>query len=603
MRKYRKLLGVALTVALAGVSAASAPLEGKEPLAAVQGTRLFGGPGAKGTGAGGARFDTTIYVSAVSPASGSVDYFAGGRLVVSQTFAIPSYGVAVLATPAALDGLGAFLFRVVSDADVNVWSETYNDASSGRFSVSTSAFATSDFLNPGDEASGGGADASSSTSAGRARTNVGVLCSPDSSQGCNVEVAAFDGGALLGTGSLLADPGSAGQSSLASLIPAAAERSGLGLRLRILAGSANPYVIKNDNRTSDGSFVPLSVVRGAFSTAPLITSFTVTPTNGCAPQVVTLTWSTTGAVRVIITGVAGDLPPNGTAAATVQSTTDLVLTAFSASGASSSLPRRVTLSAPPAPPTPAPDNATVAIGGQFTGIIPLPGGQIAIRFRRQESTGSTFSVTDNAYIYVAGTTTGTDIVELTVTNACGSGTALFTANVIAPGSPTFLRFEASPMVGCRPANIVLSWETRDAQYVILEGVDLTQPPNGSYGFTIDATTTFKITAYGVNGQKTSKTLTVPVDVSLQYPVLNPSSQLVDPGQVVDIVVTGVADTRRLAYYVVQLPSGGSFQPLSNTLYRYTAGVVPGAVDIIRITYTNGCGNTFSEFRATVNNQP
>ncbi len=112
--------------------------------------------------------------------------------------------------------MGAFLYHVRSDASVTAWSETYNDTPNGRYSTSFAAFPVSDFLTAGDEAWGGGADASTSTDAGRARTNVGVLCSPLGPQGCNVEWAVFEGGTLIGSAVLYAAAGSAAQQALAN---------------------------------------------------------------------------------------------------------------------------------------------------------------------------------------------------------------------------------------------------------------------------------------------------------------------------------------------------------------------------------------------------
>jgi hypothetical protein len=184
-------------------------------------------------------------------------------------------------TPDALDGAGAFLYHVTSSAAVMAFSETYNDTPNGRFGVSVSAFTTADFLAAGDEATGGGAEDSSDPA--RSRTNVGLLCSPASAQSCKLEASAYDGGALLGSGTLSTDPGSASQGSLSSIVAGASGHAGMSLRLRVLQGLAQPYAIRNDNRTSDGTQLPLAVARAAFSTAPTINTFTVSPESGCAP--------------------------------------------------------------------------------------------------------------------------------------------------------------------------------------------------------------------------------------------------------------------------------------------------------------------------------
>ncbi|HEV8266869.1 MAG TPA: hypothetical protein VGR00_01495, partial [Thermoanaerobaculia bacterium] len=325
MTMTHKLLRIASALAMLGLSGTAFSTAG-EPLAAAQGTDLVGGPAARGAGLAGARFDTRIYVSSIDPATGSVDFIYNGSIVTTVPFSLGGRSAAVLQTPQALEGIGAFLFRVHSDTPVTAWSETYNDTSSGQFGLAIQAVAGSDFLNPGDEASGGGADVSSSTDAGRARTNVGIVCSPSSSDSCTLEVAAFDRGSLVGTGVISTSHGSVGQNSLASLVPGTAEKAGLALRLRVITGSGRPYAIKNNNRTSDGSEIPLSVMRNVFSTGPTISSFLVTPNSGCPSSTFTASWTTEGASRVTLSGVGGDLPPSGSTTFTLLTSADVILT-------------------------------------------------------------------------------------------------------------------------------------------------------------------------------------------------------------------------------------------------------------------------------------
>ena len=463
-----RLTGAASLAAVLFLSLlAASPLAADGPFAS-QGTDLWGGPGAKGTGAAGSLFDTIVHVSSPSAATGTVEFWVGGTLAGTGSFSIPAQGVANVPTPDALSGRGPFQYRVRSDAGVSAWSETFNDTAAGRFGVSFVATGSADLLTAGDEADGGGADASTSTAPGRARTNVGVLCNPGSAGSCQLEVTAFDGGALLGSGTITASAGAAAQNSLATIVAASAERSGLGLRLRFLAGTGAPYVIRNDNLTSDGTAIPLSVARGSFSTTPSITSFTGTPTSGCAPLSVALSWSTVGAVRVAISGVSGDLPPVGTASGTVQTTTDLVLTAFSAGGLTATQPIHVTVLPPTAPPTPTPASGTTQPGGAISGILPFQATAVTATFTRHDSTGSTFVITGSTFKYTAGTTTGTDVVQLANQGVCGASTAFFTATVSAPGPPQIISFYADPAWSCQASNnIFLNWATANATGVTL----------------------------------------------------------------------------------------------------------------------------------------
>ena len=582
----------------------SPPLKGEEAFAA-QGTDLWGGPGAEGVGAAGSRYDTVVHVRSSAAAAGSVDVWTGGSLVATVSFSIPPQGVANIPAPDPLAGTGSFLYRVRSDASVSAWSETYNDTPAGRFGVSFSALSASDLLNAGDEANGGGADASSSTTLGRARTNVGVLCNPLSGVACQVEVSVYDGGALLGTGSLTAAVGSASQSSLATLVPASAERAGLGLRMRFLTGTGTPYVIRNDNLTSDGTAIPLSVLRGSFSTAPTIGYFTGAPLSGCAPVSVALSWSTVGAVRVSISGVSGDLPPSGSTTATVLTTSDLVLTAFSSTGQTASQPIRVTVLAPSQPPTPNPASGTVAPGGTISGILPYQASGVTATFTRHDSTGSTFVITGNAFKYTAGSAAGTDVVQLSNDTGCGAATAIFTATVSLPGPPQILSFYADPPSSCRAANnIVLYWATANATSATLSNYAEAIPVTGSVVASyppsdFDPAKTFTLTAKGPGGKNATASLTVVVDSAVEYPVVSPSTISAGVMDNVTVSVSGVTQMENVGFWFVQNQSGGAFYPTGTGTYMYHAGPYAGATDVVWVTFRNGCGYAHTEFRATV----
>ena len=526
MKSRRSVFGTASVALVVAALALSLPA----PAAAPAGTDLWGGPAAKGAG-NNATFDSTITVSSLATASGSVDFLVGGSVAATVTFSLEGRGVASIPTPAALNGMGAFLYHVRSDASVSAWSETYNDTPTGRFSVSFTAFPVSDFLTAGDEAWGGGADASTSTDPGRARTNVGVLCSPLGAGGCNVEWAAFDGGTLVGSAVIFAAPGSAAQAPLATLIPAVAEKSKLAIRARVSLGSAMPYAVKNDNLTSDGAGIPLSVVRSAFSTAPTITSFTITPLTGCSPLTALATWITAGADHVNIAGAAGDFPPTGSTNITVVATGDVILTAVAPSGATATQPKRVTVNPPTDPPTPSPASPVTSIGVTINGLLPVNVGTVTATFDTHESTGSTFTITGHQFTYVAGSVIGTDVVRLTSQGLCGPGVAFFTAHVVDPGTPVVTSFTADPPRGCgASSNIVLGWTTENARGVTVDiaPAPYQYPPNGGTGITITGTTTATLTAFGIFGNPNSvqAMLTIPVDPQAYVPMLSPQSVIV-----------------------------------------------------------------------------
>lgn len=602
MRKTSSFLVIAVLLALAAVAPAS-PRAGAAALAASQGIDLWGGPGAKGAGNQGALFDTIVYVTSPASAAGAVDFWTGGTIVATTPFTVPANGVAAIAAPSALSGKGAFAYNVRSDAAVTAWSETYNETSAGRFGVSLAAVLPSELLGPGDEATGGGADVSSSTEPGRGRTNVGVVCASTASQACRLEVAVFSAGSLSGTGIVESIPGGANQSSLESLVPASAGKPALALRLRLLSGAGLPYVVRNDNKTSDGIAIPLAVKRGAFSTAPVILSFTASPASGCAPLATTFSWQTTGAAKVSISGVGNDLPANGSVSTTVNASGDFVLTATSLTGQSAVKPLQVTITPSTPAPTPAPATVTAATGGVVTGILPTGTGPVTVEFVKHESSGSTFTVQGTSWIYTAGITPGTDIVRITATGSCGAASADFTANIVPPGAARVVRFESIPERGCGPTtNILLTWETENALGVSVSGFDDFFVANGGVEATITGTTSFTLTARGQDDSTDTATLTVPVDPQLYFPILNPGAANVagSTSVVINVDPASVPSLTGVRWTVVQNQSGFSFSPdpVTPGRYNYRAGAYSG-VDIIRFLWVNGCGIGYTDFTSSV----
>ena len=602
MRKTASFLVIAVLLAVAS-AAPAAPRAGAAALAASQGMDLWGGPGAKGSGAQGSQFDTIVYVTSAASAAGAVDFWSGGSIVATTPFTVPANGVSALAAPAALAGRGAFAYNVRSDAAVTAWSETFNESSAGRYGVSLAAALPSELLGPGDEATGGGADVSSSTEPGRARTNVGVVCASTATQACRLEVAVFSEGSLAGSGMVESIPGGAAQSSLEGLVPASAGKPALALRLRLLSGAGLPYVIRNDNKTSDGTAIPLAVKRGAFSTAPVILSFTASPASGCAPLATTFSWQTTGAAKVSITGVGNDLPANGSVVSTVNASGDFVLTATSLTGQSAVKPLQVTITPTTPVPTPSPATVTAATGGVVTGLLPVGTGPVTVEFVKHESSGSTFTILGTSWVYTAGITPGTDIVRLTAAGSCGPASADFTANVVPPGAPRIVRFESIPERGCGAStNILLTWETENALGVHVSGYDDFFVANGGVEATITGTTIFTLTARGLDGTTDTADHTVPVDPQLYVPVLNPGAANVAAGTVVFINVdpTSVPLLSGVRWTVLQNQSGFSFapDPVVSGRYRYKAGPYSG-LDQIRFLWVNGCGIGYTDFSSTV----
>jgi hypothetical protein len=378
--------------------------------------------------------------------------------------------------------------------------------------------------------------------------------------------------------------------------------------MRFISGSGIPYAIRNDNRTSDGTVIPFTVRRGVFSTAPVITSFTASPGSGCAPLQTTFAWATTGASKVSISGVGNDLPANGTVTSTVNASADFVLTATSATGQTAVKPLRITITPSTPAPTPSPANATLTTGGVLTGVLPAGTGPLTVEFVTHESSGSTFTVQGISWIYIAGTTPGTDVVRLTATGSCGPASADFTAIVIPPGAPRIVTFEAIPERTCAPtANILLSWQTENAIGVNVSGYDELFVANGGLEETITATTGFTLTAIGLDGTETSTSISVPMDPQLYVPTLTPGAANVAGGTnvVIDVNPASVPLLSGVRYAIVQMQSRGYFQRDPNGVpgrFLYSAGPYSG-VDIIRVLWVNGCGIGYTDFTATVTGDP
>lgn len=589
------ILLVALAVA-AGTGLASPP----SGSALAEGTDLWGGPGARGTGAFGATFNTTVYVSTKEATTGTVSFWSGGRVAGTVGFTTGAGPRSVsVPSPDAVDGQGAFLWQVHADRPVSAWSMTFNSAAAGDFGVGLPGFPASDFLVPGDEAAGAPVPASTSDAAGQGRTNVGVLCSPLSAEPCSVDVVVSSDGASIGTGRLSAAPGTAAQQALSALVPAAAGRSSLNARFRVLAGTALPYAIRNDNKSSDPIAIPLTVARGAFSAAPRIDVFTASPVSGCAPLATTLVWSTTNAARVAVSGLGTSFPPAGSVQATYGTSTDVVLTAFSASGASTSQPLRVSVLPATTTPTPSPSAGSTIPGSTITGVIPAGLGDVAVSFDQQQSTGSTFVMSGNTFVYTAGSTAGTDIVRLTATGPCASASATFTATVAA-GQPLHIdSFQASVARACNLTdyNIIVTWAVTGTPDVGLLDVANPLPPSGWYPFFFlagspETVRTFTLRAPFAKPGAT-QTISVPVDTRGIYPFVTPSFIGAKPGQTVSATVSldpPTADPNKIIWSVQQAQSYGSFNSFYYPTFVWNVGPAPnGGLDVIRFTYTNGCG--------------
>ena len=417
-----------------------------------------------------------------------------------------------------------------------------------------------------------------------------------------MEATAFLDGSSVGSGELTAAAGSVAQESLRNLIPATASGGAYNVRFRILAGTGMPYGIRNDNQTNDATAYPLTVTRGAFSTAPRVDVFTASPISGCAPLKTTYVWSTTNAVRVALSGLGTTFPPAGSTSATLSASTDVVLTAYSASGASTNQPLRVTVLPTTAAPTPSPAEGATIPGGTIPGILPAGIGNVTAEFTQHGSTGSTFVVAGNVFTYTAGVTAGTDVVTLTSQGACGPATATFTATVAPAGPPVIHYFVTDPPRACTATEfwLNLSWSVSGVSDVQVTGSRTAQPASGWYPVKFPAGTLapLNLTLNAPYENPTvTRTITVPVDSQAVYPSVTPSFVSGMPGDMVSATVSLLpadADVAQIRYEILQNQTGGSALSFWYPTFIWNVGHNRGGgIDVIGFRYSNGCGTFFS----------
>ena len=237
---------------------------------------------------------------------------------------------------------------------------------------------------------------------------------------------------------------------------------------------------------------------------PQIVRFEANPVTIAPGQQSTLSWSTTGAATVTISGLSGNQALNGSATVTPAQTTTYTLTATSSDGHAVTAPVTVTVA-----PGTIPQivvfvaNPQTISTGQSTRLCWQVIGATSIAIA--PGVGSNLNANDCATVSPQQTTTYT----LTASNATGQIQANTTVNV---GQVQILSFTATPSFSpVQGAPVVLAWQTLNATSVIIIGPDLvTQglPVNGSITINPMQNNTYTLTAYGPGGQTTSVVISV-----------------------------------------------------------------------------------------------
>ena len=217
----------------------------------------------------------------------------------------------------------------------------------------------------------------------------------------------------------------------------------------------------------------------------------------------TLSWTTTGATQVSISGV-GAVTPNGSTTVTPTQTTTYTLSATGSDGKTVTAPITVTVATGTIPQVvvfvATPQNidagSSTKLCWQVTG---------ATNISIQPGVGSNLNANDCATVSPNATTTYT----LTATNATGQIQANATVNV---GTVKITSFTADPVTSTAAGDpVTLSWTTENATSVVLIGSEIgpqTLPPNGTFVIHPITNSTYTLTAYGNGGQTVSATISV-----------------------------------------------------------------------------------------------
>ena len=244
------------------------------------------------------------------------------------------------------------------------------------------------------------------------------------------------------------------------------------------------------------------VTTGTTSPAQII-RFVANPATIAPGGQSTLSWTTTGATSVSISGV-GAVTPNGSTTVSPQATTTYTLTATAADGTSVTAPVTVTVTTIGIPQVVTfVANPPNIAAGQSTKLCWQVNNASSISIT--PGVGSNLNANDCATVSPTQTTTYT----LTATNATGTIQANATVTV---GLVQILSFTASPVTSTSAGNpVTLTWATNNATQVVLIGSELPQqtlPVNGSLIVAPITNSTYTLTAYGSGGQSVSVTISV-----------------------------------------------------------------------------------------------
>jgi hypothetical protein len=307
------------------------------------------------------------------------------------------------------------------------------------------------------------------------------------------------------------------------------------------------YTLTATNATSNQVMTATVVVNPV---AVNIGFCTATPMNISAGQSSTLSYQTSNATSVVITPGVGSVPPNGTFVVSPTVSTNYVVTATGAGGATTSCSVAVSVTPGAVPQiinfvaTPATINSgqtsTLSWAVQNAATVSISPGLGPV------------SATGSQVVTPTATTTYT----LTATNPAGSVTAQTTVNVIVVPAPVITSFTANPNPSPSPTSpVLLSCQTQNAVSVTMGGI-LFLPGSSMYYEHPTQNTTYTCIATGQGGQTVSQSVTVTVNMPTVPPPTTPPV----------IVISGGPNINIQSPEFQPLPASMSFNPDASNTY-------------------------------------
>ncbi len=332
----------------------------------------------------------------------------------------------------------------------------------------------------------------------------------------------------------------------------------------------------NSNTVTSGFSTEVSGLTASGS-PPVVSAFTASPSTITAGQSSTLSWTTTNATTVSISGVTGTQPANGSVSVSPTTTTTYTLTATGPGGTATAT---TTTTVNPAPPP--------IVGSFAASPSTITAGQSSTLSWTTTNTtsvsisGVTGTQPANGSVSVSPTTTTT--YTLTATGPGGTATATTTITVN-PAPPIVGSFAASPPAIAAGQSSTLSWTTSNTASVSISGVG-PQPVSGSVSVSPTTTTTYTLTATGPGGTATASTTVTVTSAPPTVTSFTASPATITAGQssTLSWTTTNTASVSISGVGTQPVSGSVSVSPTTTTTYTLTA-TGPGGTATATTTIT------------------